>query len=368
MIIGAPREIKDQEFRVSLTPSGVSALRREGHTALIESGAGEGSGFSDQAYRKAGARVLSSKRSLFEEAELIIKVKEPLPPEYKLFHSGQILFTFLHLAAERRLLDALLKKKVTAIAYETIESEEGARPLLKPMSEVAGKMSVLIGAYYLQKMWGGHGTLLAGVPGVPRGKVMVIGGGVVGKNAAQVALALGAAVTIVEESSPRRAYLDDFFRGQVETLPPYREEIAERLVRNDLVIGAAAHSADRAPHLITRKMVSTMEKGSVVVDVSIDQGGCLETSRPTSHSDPIYTTEGVLHYCVPNIPGVVPRTSTFALTNETLPYLLKLAKLGLKRATRTDPMLARGVNTHQGRVVHPGVAKAFGIKAESLLD
>ncbi|HZR47684.1 MAG TPA: alanine dehydrogenase [Candidatus Manganitrophaceae bacterium] len=366
MKIGVPKEIKDQEYRVSITPAGVHALHQKGHTVLVESRAGEGSGISDQAYRTAGAKIVSSKRSLFDQAEVILKVKEPLPSEFEFFHPGQILFTYLHLAADRELFDFLTKREVAAIAYETIELPDGTRPLLKPMSEVAGRMSVLAGAYYLQKKTGGMGLLLSGVPGVAKGKVTILGGGVVGKNAAQVALALGANVTVIDESSARRTYLDDFFRGQVVTLPPYPGEIADQVERSSLVIGAVFRSGDKAPHLVTKQMVSKMEKGSVVVDVAIDQGGCFETSRPTSHSDPIYIVHGVVHYCVPNIPGVVPKTSTFALANETFPYLEKLAELGLKGAAQADAALAAGINLYRGSVIHPGVAKAFGLKAAPL--
>ncbi|WDT71654.1 MAG: alanine dehydrogenase [Candidatus Manganitrophus sp.] len=366
MKVGVPREIKDHEYRVSVTPAGVSTLYREGHRLLVEAGAGEGSGIPDAAYRSAGAEIVTSKASLFDQADLIVKVKEPLPNEYGLFHPGQLLFTYLHMAANPALLEALLKGKVTSIAYETIESADGSRPLLRPMSEVAGRMSVLVGVQYLQKQAGGMGLLLSGVPGVEKGRVTVIGGGVVGKNAAQVALALGASVTVIDENAMRRVYLDDFFRGQVVTLPPYHDVIAEQVAASDLVIGAVARSADKAPHLVTREMVSKMKKGSVVVDVSIDQGGCFETSRPTSHSEPVYEVDGVLHYCVTNMPGAVPRSSTFALTGVTFNYLEALAQLGFKRAIEADPALAAGVNTHDGKVVHPGVAKVFGMKAEKI--
>lgn len=366
MKIGVPKEIKDHEYRVSVAPAGVGALHREGHLLLVEAGAGEGSGIPDAAYRKAGARIVASKESLFNQADLIVKVKEPISSEYGLFHPGQLLFTYLHLAANPALLEALLKGKVTSIAYETIESADGSRPLLRPMSEVAGRMSVLVGVQYLQKQSGGMGLLLSGVPGVEKGKVTVIGGGVVGKNAAQAALSLGASVTVIDENAMRRVYLDDFFRGQVVTLPPYQEVIAEQVEASDLVIGAVARSADKAPHLVSRETVSKMKKGAVVVDVSIDQGGCFETSRPTSHSEPVYEVDGVLHYCVTNMPGAVPRTSTFALTGVTFPYLEALAQLGFNRAIEADPALAAGVNTHDGKVVHPGVAKVFGMKCEKI--
>lgn len=362
MKIGVPKEIKDQEYRVSLTPAGAGALHRRGHAVLVEARAGEGSGIPDQAYRAAGARILS-KKSLFDQADLILKVKEPLPSEYEFFHPGQILFTYLHLAADRKLFQFLVDREITAIAYETIELPDGARPLLRPMSEVAGRMAALVGAFYLQKKWGGVGLLLSGVAGVRKGKVVVLGGGVVGKNAAQVALALGADVTIVDENSARRSHLDDFFQGRVTTLPPYPDEIAEEVMTSHLAIGAVFRSGDKAPHLVTRRMVSKMQKGSVVVDVSIDQGGCFETSRPTSHSDPIYTAHGVVHYCVPNMPGVVPNTSTYALANETFPYLQMLAELGFEKGVQSDRALARGVNIYRGKVIHPGVAKAFGLQA-----
>lgn len=365
MKIGAPKEIKDQEFRVSLTPGGAQALHRQGGAVLIEAGAGEGSGFSDGVYRRAGARIVS-KRTLFQEADIVVKVKEPLASEYSLFRRGQTLFTYLHLAANRTLLDLLIHKEITAIAYETIASPTGARPLLKPMSEVAGRMAPLVGAFYLQKQYGGMGLLLSGTAGVPKANVTVIGGGAVGKNAAQVALGMGAAVAIVEESRPRRAALERFFRGRVATLPPDLDKIARRIEESALVIGAVARSADKAPHLVSRKMISRMMKGSVVVDVSIDQGGCFETSRPTSHSDPVYTIDDVVHYCVPNMPGVVPNTATLALTRATLPYLQKLAKWGLKEAVRRDPAFAKGVNTYLGQVVHPDIAKAFGLKVVAL--
>ncbi|MBI3804362.1 MAG: alanine dehydrogenase [Nitrospirae bacterium] len=368
MKIGVPKEIKDHEYRVSVIPAGVGMLRRGGHPVWVEAGAGEGSGIPDAAYRKAGARIVTSREKLFDEAELIVKVKEPLASEYDLFHPGQILFTYLHLAAEPALLEALLKGRVTAIAYETIALADGNRPLLRPMSEVAGRMAVLVGAHYLQRPSGGIGLLLSGLAGVEKGRVTVLGGGVVGKNAAQVALSLGAVVTVIDENAARRASLDDFFRGQVTTLPPYRDEIAAHVAASDLVIGAVARSAEKAPHLVTRQMISKMRKGSVVVDVSIDQGGCFETSRPTSHSKPTYEVDGVIHYCVANMPGAVPRSSTFALAGVTFPYLEALARFGLKRAVASDPALANGVNLYDGKIVHPDVAKVFGKKAVSLSE
>lgn len=351
---------------MSMTPVGVAALCREGHRVLIESGVGEGSGLDDAAYQSAGAEISASKRTLFQTAEMIVKVKEPLPEEFALFHAGQILFTYLHLAADRALLDFLIEKKVTAIAYETIELEDGRRPLLKPMSEVAGRMAVLIGTRYLKKTEGGIGVLLSGVAGVAKEKVTIIGGGIVGKNAAQVALALGAEVTVFEESSAQRSYLDDHFRGALVTLPPYPDAVAESIKTSHLVIGAVSVTGDKTPHLVTRKMISEMIEGTVVVDVAIDQGGCFETSRKTTHSDPVYVVEGVIHYCVANIPGVVPKTATFALSNETFPYVLKIATLGFETATASDPALKSGVNVHAGKVAHPAVAEAFNLGNHSV--
>ncbi|MEC4677790.1 MAG: alanine dehydrogenase [Nitrospirota bacterium] len=365
MIIGIPKEIKDQEFRVGITPVGVAALCQEGHTLIVESGAGEGSDLSDTDYQNKGAEIASSKRALFQNAEMIIKVKEPLPEEFEFFHAEQILLTYLHLAADRTLLNFLLEKKITAIAYETIESEDGKRPLLKPMSEVAGRMAVLLGARFLTKTEGGCGVLLSGVAGVEKGKVTVIGGGIVGKNAAQVALALGAEVTIFEENSAQRSYLDDHFKGAVVTLPPYPDMLATSLKNSHLVIGAVSVTGDKAPHLVTRKMISEMCKGSVVVDVAIDQGGCFETARKTSHSDPVYVVDDVIHYCVANIPGVVPKTATFALSNETFPYIQKIATLGFEAATTSDPGLKKGVNVHAGKITYSAVAEAFNLAMES---
>lgn len=362
MVIGIPREIKDQEYRVGMTPIGVSSLCQKGHTVLVEANAGNGSGLSDEAFQRSGAEITKSKKTLFNSAQLIVKVKEPQPEEFDFFRSEQILITYLHLAADRPLLDFLIERNVTAIAYDTIELEDGKRPLLKPMSEVAGRMSVLVGTHYLQKIHGGIGVLLSGVAGVPKGKVVIIGGGIVGKNAAQVALALGAEVTIFEQSSMQRSYLDDFFKGMVVTLPPYAEDISAELQESHLVIGAASITGKAAPHLVTRKMISSMMEGSVVIDVAIDQGGCFETSRKTSHSDPVYTVDGVIHYCVPNIPGVVPKTATFALSNETFPHIERLATLGFEAAVASDGALKKGINVFQGKITHPSVAEAFGLE------
>ncbi len=359
MIIGVPKEIKDQEYRVGMTPVGAAALHQRGHRILLETGAGLGSGLSDAAYRKAGAEIVTSKKSLFEQADLILKIKEPLPVEFNFFRREQILFTFLHLAANKELLAFLMERWVTAIAYETIELKNGARPLLKPMSAVAGRMAVFVGGHFLQKMKGGMGLLLSGLSGVPKTRVTVIGGGIVGKNAAQLALQLGAEVSIFDNVSERRSYLDDYFKGRVATLFPYPNEVAEQIQGSDLVIGAVSKTGGEAPHLVSREMVSKMRKGAVVVDVSIDQGGCFETSRPTSHSDPVYEVDGVVHYCVPNIPGVVPKTATFALANETYPYLVKLADQGFEKARASDTALAHGVNVHRGEICYPTLVGVF---------
>lgn len=366
MKIGIPKEVKEQEFRVGITPAGVAALRSQGHDLFVATHAGEGSGYPDRAYRQAGARVVASKAALFAQSEIIVKVKEPLDTEYELFRPGQILLTYLHLAAEEPLFRFLMKRQVTAIAYETIEISDGTKPILRPMSEVAGKMAVLIGAHYLQRAQGGCGILLSGMAGVFKPRVTIIGGGVVGKSAAQNAVGLGAAVTVIDENSSRRSYLHDFFHGEVVILPPHGEDFARSIETSHLVIGAVARVGEKAPRLVTRKMVSRMPKGAVVVDVAIDQGGCFETSRVTSHLDPIYLVHGVIHYCVPNIPGVVPQTATVALCNETFPYLSALATWGLKEAIQRDVALARGVNLYQGKVVHPGVAAAFGMPCQPM--
>ena len=359
MVIGIPKEVKDQEYRVGIIPYGVGQLSREGHAILVEAGAGEGSGISDGTFAEAGAEIVSSKQLLFARADLIVKVKEPTPGEFNYFHKGQILFTYLHLAANRPLFDFLLEREVSAIAYDTIELSDGSRPLLKPMSAIAGRMAVLAGVHYLQRQNGGMGLLLSGVAGVPKGRVTIIGGGTVGQNAARTALALGAEVVVIEQRDAQRAWLDTCFRGRVVTLPPYPDEIAAQVKQSHLLIGAVATTGDKAPHLVTRKMVATMTKGAVIVDVAIDQGGCFETSRPTSHSDPVYTVDGVIHYCVTNMPGVVPRTATFALANATFPYLRMLAADGFDVATAKDASLQKGINVHQGKVIHPVLQEVF---------
>ena len=362
MIIGVPKEIKNNENRVALTPAGAEALCSAGHTLFVEKGAGIGSGFTDETYTGYGAEILSDKQELFARAEMIMKVKEPLPPEYDLFHEGQVLFTYLHLAPEPELTKALLAKKVTGIAYETIEGPNRTLPLLTPMSEIAGRMATQIGAHFLEKHQGGKGVLLGGVPGVAAAKVVVIGGGIVGTNAARVALGMGARVTIIDKSGERLRQLDDQFSGQIATIMSNRYNIASWTRRADLVIGAVLIPGARAPKLVTEDMVKAMEPGSVLVDVAIDQGGCIETiDHITTHSDPTFVKHGVIHYAVANMPGAVARTSTIALTNVTIDYALEIASKGWQSAVRRHPGLAKGVNVTQGKVTYKAVADAIGL-------
>jgi alanine dehydrogenase len=367
MIVGVPKEIKDHEYRVSLTPEGTATLCKEGHTVLVEPGAGQGSGFTDEEYRRAGATIVASKDELFGKADLIVKVKEPQLSEYPLFRPGQLLFTYLHLASLPELTKALLEARVTAIAYETTAAKDGSLPMLRPMSEIAGRMSVQIGAHYLEKTHGGRGVLLGGVPGVEPGKVVVLGAGVVGTSATRMAVGLGAQVTVINLDVDRLRYLDDLYRGRIITRAASASAIEQAVCEADLVIGAVLVPGAKAPKLVSRQVVSRMKPGSVVVDVSVDQGGCFETTRPTSHSDPVYVVDGVLHYCVANMPGIVPRTSTFALTNATLPYIVRLAAEGVDRAIRSDPGLAKGVNLKDGQVTCQGVAAAHGLRFTPIL-
>jgi alanine dehydrogenase len=366
MIIGVPKEIKDHEFRVSLTPDGVRTLCAAGHTIWVEPTAGEGSGFSDEEYRKAGAHLAGSKAHLFEEAGLIVKVKEPLPPEYTLFRPRQTLFTFLHLAASAELTRALVETGVTAIAYETTESRDGGLTMLKPMSEIAGRMSVQVGARYLEQAPGGRGVLLGGVPGVAPAAVVVLGAGVVGSAATRIAVGMGAQVTVFNLDLERLRALDELYHGRIVTLAANQAWIDRAVEEADLVVGAVLVKGAKAPRVVSRSVVARMKPGSVVVDVSVDQGGCFETTRPTSHSDPVYQVDGVLHYCVANMPGIVPRTSTFALTNATLPFIVRLASAGVERAIRSEPGLARGVNVMNGAVMCRAVAEAHGLRWEPL--
>ncbi len=361
MIIGVPREIKDNEYRVSLTPGGVESLVQAGHRVLAEQGAGAGSGFSDEEYRRSGAEIEPQATRVWGQADMVVKVKEPLPQEYGYLREGLLLFTYLHLAADKVLTEALQAKGVTAIAYETVQRSDGSLPLLTPMSQIAGRMAVQVAAHYLERTVGGRGKLMGGVPGVRPADVVVIGGGTVGTNAAQIALGMGAHVTVADVSADRLRYLSEILHGNLTTLSSNPRNVADAVQHADAVIGAVLKPGAKAPHLVTRQMVATMKAGTVIVDVAVDQGGCVETCRPTSHSDPIYLVNGVIHYCVPNIPGAVPRTSTYALSNVTLPYALRLAELGFEKAVRSDPALALGVNTHRGQITYQAVAEAFGM-------
>lgn len=367
MIIGVPKEIKDHEYRVSVTPDGAATLGRAGHEVWVEAGAGQGSGFGDEEYGKAGATLAASKEEVFEKAELIVKVKEPLPEEVHLFRPGQVLFTYLHLASLPELTRSLLDRKITAIAYETTEAKDGSLPMLRPMSEIAGRMAVQVGAHYLEKTHGGRGVLLAGVPGVEPGRVVVLGAGVVGSSAIRIAVGMGARVTAINLDIDRLRYLDDVYQGRIETRAASVAAVEQAVGEADLVIGAVLVPGAKAPKVVSRAMVSQMKRGAVVVDVSVDQGGCFETTRPTTHSDPVYLVDGVLHYCVANMPGIVPRTSTLALTNATLPYLLRLASDGVERAIHDDPGLVKGVNLKEGLVTCRGVAEAHGLPFTPLL-
>src|SRR5919109_922050 len=361
MIIGVPREIKQDEHRVGLVPAGVYSLVKADHQVLVEQGAGLGSGISDANYKSVGAQIVIDREELFAQADMIVKVKEPLPPEYRLLRQGQILFTFLHLAALPELARALLERRIIAIGYETVQLSNRSLPLLAPMSEVAGRMSVQEGAKYLERHEGGRGVLLAGVPGVPPGQVTIVGGGTVGTNAAKMAVGLGATVTVIDVNPSRMRYVDDLFQGRVRTLMSTEYAIAEMTARSDVVIGAALVPGGRAPRLVTQEMIAGMSTGAVVVDVAIDQGGCVETSHPTSHSKPTFIVDGVVHYCVANMPGAVARTSTFALTNVTFPYVMAIATKGWRQAVRDDRSLARGLNVCDGEVTHPAVAEALGL-------
>ncbi|WP_018085782.1 alanine dehydrogenase [Desulfurispora thermophila] len=362
MIIGVPKEIKSNENRVAITPAGVQAMVKAGHKVVIENNAGVGSGISNEDYIAAGAEILATPAEVFAAADMIMKVKEPLPPEYGLFKEGQVLFTYLHLAPEPELTRALLDKKVVGIAYETIQLPNGSLPLLTPMSEVAGRMAVQIGAQFLEKHNGGLGILLGGVPGVPPAKVTIIGGGVVGTNAAKIALGMGADVTILDLNANRLRYLDDIFGSRIKTLMSNSYNIAAAVKEADLLIGAVLIPGARAPKLVTEEMVKQMKPGSVIVDVAIDQGGSIETvDRVTTHAEPTYIKHGVVHYSVANMPGAVARTSTFALTNVTLPYALKLANKGYRAAIKEDAALAKGVNVIDGKVTYRAVAESLGL-------
>ena len=365
MIIGLPKEIKDNESRVGLTAGAVKALTRRGHRVLVEAGAGLGSSISDEEYRVAGAEIVVEAASAWG-AQMVVKVKEPIELEYRYLREDLTLFTYLHLAADRKLTYKLLEKRVTAIAYETVQLPDGRLPLLQPMSEVAGRMAVQVGATCLEKERGGKGVLLGGVPGTRRGRVVILGGGVVGRNAATIAIGMGAQVTVLDIRAETMGYLEDVFGGAVETLYSNASNVEETVRRADLVVGAVLVTGAVAPKLVTKELIAQMEPGSVVVDVAVDQGGCIETCRPTNHDHPTYEVHRVVHYCVPNMPGAVSQTSTWALTNTTLGYCEKIANHGFVRAVRGDAALALGVNTYAGHVTYGPVAQAHGMPHETL--
>lgn len=360
MIIGVPTEIKDNEYRVAMTLGGVKQLVDAGHEVRVQSGAGMGSGFLDEEYASLGATIVPSAAEAWA-ANMVVKVKEPQPSEYHFLRPDLVLFTYLHLAAEAQLTQAMIESGVTGIAYETVELANGQLPLLTPMSEVAGRMSIQVGASQLERNHGGRGKLLGGVPGVRASDVIILGGGVVGTQAATIALGMGANVVIIDLNLDRLRYLSEVLHGNLTTIASNPYAISEAAKRADLLIGAVLIKGAKAPRLVTAEMVSTMKPGSVIVDVAIDQGGCIETARPTTHSNPTYVVDGVLHYCVTNMPGAVPRTSTYALNNATLPYMVKLANLGVEKAIARDKALALGVNTYKGKIVYEAVAAAFGL-------
>ena len=361
MLIGVPKEIKTREYRVGMTPAGVRALAAHGHQVLVEKSAGEGSNLSDDAYERAGATIVDTATQAWA-ADMVVKVKEPLPKEFGYFREGLLLYTYLHLAAEPELTVELARKKVTGIAYETIQIEDGSLPLLRPMSEVAGRMAVQVGASCLEKERGGKGVLLGGVPGTRRGRVVILGGGVVGRNAATIAVGMGATVTVLDVRAETMSYLEDVFGGAIETLYSNAENIEEAVMRADLVIGAVLVPGAKAPLLVTEELIGRMSKGSVVVDVAVDQGGCIATCRPTTHDDPTYEVHGVVHYCVANMPGAVPYTSTLALTNTTMSYAVKIANRGIVAAARADRALMLGINTYAGHVTYGPVAAAHRVE------
>lgn len=366
MKVGIPKEMKNNENRVGMTPAGVAEMRLHGHEVFVQRAAGEGSGFSDEEYVKAGASILPTIEAVYEVADMIVKVKEPIESEYKLIHKGQILFTYFHFASEKELTEAMLKSGAVCLAYETVQLPNGSLPLLQPMSEVAGCMAVLNGAYYLQKTKGGKGKLISGVPGVSPANVLVLGGGIVGEAAAMMAAGLGANVTITDISLPRLRQLDIETPANVHTLYSSSHNIRQQLPTVDIVIGSVLVPGDKTPHLITKDMLSLMEPGTVMVDVAIDQGGCFETSRPTTHSEPVYTVNGIVHYCVANIPGAISNTSTLALTNATFRYAVALADKGWQQACKDDSALAKGLNIVEGKVVFKAIADVFGLPYEPL--
>ena len=362
MIVGVLKEIKTEENRVCMTPAGVEVMRQNGHTVLVEKNAGMGSGFNDKAYADAGAEIVDTAKEIFKRSKMVMHVKEPLPAEYKLIRKDQIIFTYLHLAAAEKLTEVLVKSGSISIAYETIQKSDGSLPLLTPMSEVAGRMAIQQGAKYLEMAQGGHGILLGGVPGVDPGTVLIIGGGIVGINAAKMACGLGAKVYILDMNLERLRYLSDVMPSNCFLLMSKPSTVRRLIKEADVVVGAVLIPGAKAPKLLTRQMLKTMKKGAVLVDVAIDQGGCFETSKATTHGQPIYTVEGVVHYCVANMPGAVPKTSTLALTNATLPYAVEIANKGWKKAMKQNPEIKLGANVVKGKVTYRGVADAFGLK------
>ena len=362
MIIGIPKELKVAEKRVAITPAGVGMLRKEGHIVLIEAGAGSGSGFPDENYLRAGAELPTDPEELWADSEMILKVKEPIAPEFDRMHGGQILLTFLHLAADKGLTEKLIEKKIIGIAYETIQTEKGSLPLLAPMSAIAGRLSVQAGAYCLEAKNGGMGILLSGVPGVRPAYVVILGGGVAGVHACFGAVGNDARVSLLDVNQDRLNYIDEIMHGRVTTLISNDENIEEEVLKADLLISSVLIPGARAPKLIPRKLIKDMKRGAAIVDISIDQGGCCETSSPTTHDNPTYLEEGVVHYCVTNMPGVVPRTSTMALTNATLPYVLEIANKGYERAMKENLEIARGINLIRGEVVNKAVAESLGMR------
>lgn len=366
MLIGVPKEIKNNENRVGMTPGGVSELIKRGHTVYVQHNAGENSGFPDMEYETVGAKILPTIEDVYAAADMIVKVKEPIAPEYKLIKKDQLLFTYFHFASDETLTRAMIDTGAVCLAYETVEKPDRSLPLLVPMSEVAGRMSIQEGARFLEKPQGGKGILLGGVPGVKPAKVLVLGGGIVGYHAASMAAGMGADVTITDISLPRLRYLSEVMPANVKTLYSSTHNIEKELPTTDLVIGSVLIPGAKAPHLITRDMLKIMTKGSVMVDVAIDQGGCFETSKPTTHAEPTFVVDDIVHYCVANIPGAVPYTSTLALTNATLPYAIKLADKGWKEACKEDPVLALGLNVVNGKVTYEAVAETFGLPYEPL--
>ena len=368
MHVGSVKEIKKHEYRVGLTPHCVRAYVAAGHTVRVQIGGGIDAGFDDEEYRRAGAILEGSAEAIFASSDMIVKVKEPQAAEYAYMRPGQIMFTYLHLAADRPLTEELLKREVQGVAYETIETPNGGLPLLRPMSEIAGRMSIQEGARFLERPQGGRGVLLGGVPSVEKGKVAILGGGVVGTNAAKMAVGLGAEVTVLDVNIDRLEYLDDMFNGRVTTLYSSRAHLEKVLKESDLVVGAVLIHGAKAPHLVSREDLKLMKKGSVIVDVAVDQGGCIETTRPTTHDDPVFVVNDVVHYCVANMPGGVSRTATQALTTVTLPYGLQIANLGLDEAAKRNAAIARGVNTYDGKLCYRAVAEAFGMEYANLFE